>query len=303
MAIDRGTTVTGERGGDRVRLVSDRSPDPAEVLLPVSGVAPAAGWAGYVREVARLVAPGSGLVGRVTSTLPIGAGLASSASLEVAVALALGFGGGPVDLAQLCQEAEHRASGVPCGVMDQLAAAAGVAGHALLIDCSDRSVEPVPVPDDTEIVVVHSGETRRLAGSEYADRRRSCEAAAARIGPLRRATMGDVDSLDDPVLEARARHVVSENARVRSFAGSLAAGDLPACGRLMVESHRSLAVDFGVSTARLDRMVAGLVRRPGVFGARLTGAGFGGCVVVLARPGAVSEGWPVRPSDGAYVTD
>jgi galactokinase len=305
MAIDRGTTVTGGRGGDRVRLVSDRSPEPVEFRLPLDAAPgrPARGWAGYVQEVARLVAPDTGLVGRITSTLPLGAGLSSSASLEVAVALALGYAGRPVDLARLGQEAEHRASGVPCGIMDQLASAAGVEGHALLIDCSDLTIEPVPVPGEAEIVVVDSGESRRLAGSEYTDRRRACEAAAARIGPLRTATLRDVASLDDPVLEARARHVVTENARVRSFARALSAGDLATCGRLMVESHVSLATDFEVSTERLDRMVDGLVRRPGVHGARLTGAGFGGCVVVLARPGVVTEGWPVRPSQGAYVTD
>jgi galactokinase len=153
-----------------------------------------------------------------------------------------------------------------------------------------------------EIVVVHSGQSRELAGSEYADRRRACEAAAAVIGPLRGADLADLASLSDPVQKARARHVVTENRRVRDFATALKAGDLVGCGRLMVESHRSLADDFDVSTDRLDEMVADLMSRAGVFGARLTGAGFGGCVVVLARPGAVKEGWPVRPSSGAWVS-
>jgi galactokinase len=162
-------------------------------------------------------------------------------------------------------------------------------------------VEPVPFPEDVEVVVVHSGETRRLAGSAYAARRRECEAAEAQIGPLRRASQKAVETIDDPVIRARARHVVSENARVAAFAAALAAGDPTAAGRLMVASHRSLAEDFEVSTDALDRLVDGLISRPGVWGARLTGAGFGGCVVALARPGAVDSGWPVRPAGGATV--
>ena len=307
MALEMGTTVTGVRGGGaEVRLESDAS---------------APGFDGYVDAVARLVGSSEGFVGRVTSDLPIGAGLSSSASLEVAVALALGSPLRGVELARLCQEAEHVASGVPCGIMDQLASVAGVAGHALLIDCGDLSAPPVPVPvpppDEVEIVVIHSGEERRLAGSEYAARRAACEAAASVVGPLRSALLSDVASLEDPVLRARARHVVSENARVRLFASALAGGDLAGCGELMLQSHRSLAGDFEVSTPGLDALVFDLASRPGVFGARLTGAGFGGCVVSLARPGAIDLGppgssgspgslgglraWRVRPGGGAFV--
>ena len=306
MAVEMGTTVVARRGGGAVRLTSDAFPGEAVFDLPAGLPLRTGGWARYVEAVAAAVQPPVGLVGRISSDLPTGAGLASSASLEVAVALALGHLGPPVDLARVCQEAEHQASGVPCGVMDQLVSAAGVAGHALLIDCSNLSVEPVPVPDEAEFVVVHSGEERRLAGSAYAERRRSCEEAASLIGPLRHATEADVAGLADPRLRARARHVVSENARVRAFAAALAAGDLPAAGALMVESHRSLANDFEVSTPRLDSMVADYSSRPGVHGARLTGAGFGGCVVVLCRPGALGgggtgDGWTVRPAAGAWV--
>ena len=306
VAIERGTTVTGRRGGQVVRLASDAFPGEAVFDLPAAEPPGLEGWGRLVESVAAAVGPAEGFTGRVTSDLPIGAGLASSASLGVAVALALGHPGGPalapaLALARICQEAELRASGVPCGIMDQLASAAGVAGHALLIDCSQLSVEPIPVPPDVDIVVVHSGEERRLAGSAYADRRRACEAAAALIGPLRSASLDDVAGLADPELRARARYVVSENARVRAFAAGLVAGDLAGCGSLMVDSQRSLAGDFAVSTPGLDQIVADLTGRPGVYGARLTGAGFGGCVVALARPGAVTEGWRVRPSGGAYV--
>jgi galactokinase len=303
MAVEMGTTVTGRRGGGAVHLSSDAFPGEAAFALPVAGELGSNGWARYVEAVAAAVAPAEGLDGRITSNLPIGAGLSSSASLEVAVAGALGYGGDAVSLALLCQEAERRASGVPCGVMDQLVSAAAVEGHALLIDCDDLSFRPVPIPDGAEFVVVPSGEERRLAGSAYAARRRSCEAAAGLIGPLRHATLADVAALADPEIRARGRHVVSENARVADFVAALGAGDLAACGRLMIESHRSLATDFAVSTDRLDALVARLVERPGVYGARLTGAGFGGCVVALAEPGVIREGWVVRPAGGAFVVD
>ncbi len=301
VAVEMGTTVTGRRGGRSVVLSSDAFAGQAAFELPVTGPLRLDGWGRYVEAVAAGVRPESGLTGRVTSDLPIGAGLSSSASLEVAVALALGHPGPPLDLARTCQEAEHLASGVPCGLRDQLVSVAAVEGHALLIDFTDLSVQPVPVPPDAEVVVIHSGEERRLAGSAYAERRRSCDQAAALVGPLRAASPDDVEGIDDPVIRARARPVVGENARVLAFAEALAAGDLAECGRLMLESHRSLAVDFSVSTHRLDAMVAELSGRRGVYGARLTGAGFGGCVVVLARPGAVREGWRVRPAGGARV--
>src|SRR5205807_306761 len=128
-------------------------------------------------------------------TLPVGAGLSSSAALEVALALALGFRGTPLELALACQRAEHLASGVPSGVMDQLASVSGKAGHALLIDCSSYAITPVPLPEGIELVVVHSGLPRTLAGSPYAQRRMQCDAAARIIGPLRDASLHDVEGL------------------------------------------------------------------------------------------------------------
>ena len=305
MAIDLATTVRGRFGGDRVVLTSPDEPEPAWVALDV--VDPAAvepGWARYVAGVVAELRPGRGFTGTVTTTLPIGAGLSSSAALEVAVALALGIEGDPLELARLTQRAEQRASGVPCGIMDQLASASGVAGHALLVDCHTLRVEPVPMPDGVEVRVVHSGEGRSLAGSAYAERRRAVEEAERLLGRLRLLTDPTAtDRLEDPVLARRARHVVTENARVQSFAAALAEGDLGGAGRLMVESHRSLRDDFEVSTRALDRLVERLTARPGVFGARLTGAGFGGCVVALTEPGALDEGWLVRPSPGAHLVE
>jgi galactokinase len=304
LAIDLATTVAGEPGGHQVVLTSADEPEPAVVALDVDHPAAATpGWARYVAGVVAELRPTTGFTGNVTTTLPVGAGLSSSAALEVSVALALGFEGTTHELARLCQRAEQRASGVPCGIMDQLASAAGVAGHALLIDCATLEVTPVPVPDGVEIRVIHSGQARQLADSAYAERRAAVDAAAEQLGPLR--LLDDpaaADELDDPLLRRRARHVIGENARVRATVAALAAGDLAAVGKLLGASHRSLRDDFEVSTPVLDALVERLAATPGVIGARLTGAGFGGCVVTLAEPGALDEGWLVHAGDGARVT-
>jgi galactokinase len=260
--------------------------------------------------------PDRGFDGEVTSTIPIGSGLSSSAAQELAVALALGIDGPPEALARLGQRAEQRASGVPCGLMDQLASAVGLEGHALLMDFTSGSVEAIPLPSGVDVVVVHSGQHRALATSGYAERRAACERAAAIIGPLRdiaviRAGAGAgagagtdaLGAIDDPVVRRRARHVITENARVGAFAEALAARDLAAAGQLMVESHASLRDDFEVSTPALDALVERLIATPGVHGARLTGAGFGGCVVALTDPETLDEGWTVRPSGGARRLD
>ena len=314
MAIDLGTTVEGTpvdgtpvggmaaTEGD-VRLSSDEEPDDAVVALTVTdpaSVEPA--WARYVAGVVSVLRPRRGFVGSVRTTLPIGAGLSSSAALEVALALALGFDGSRHELAWTCQEAEQVASGVPCGVMDQLASATGVADHALLIDCATLTVDPVRLPAGVEVMVVHSGVRRALAGSAYARRRTECEAAEHALGvPLREATPADVARLHDAVLRRRARHVVSENERVRAVADALAAADLTVIGEAMAASHASLRDDFDVSTPELDALVARLAGTPGVIGARLTGAGFGGCAVALVHAGAAVEGRRVRAADGARV--
>ena len=304
-ALDLGTTVTATSGGSAVVLRSADAAGTASVPLDVAD--PAAvepPWARYVAGVVAELRPEVGLRGEVSTTLPVGAGLSSSAALELAVALALGFGGSPLELALLCQRAERRAAGVPSGVMDQLASASGVAGHALLLDCTALTVTPVPLPDDLEVVVVHSGEERALAGSAYGERRAACEAAAAVIGPLREADAADLGRIVDPVVRRRARHVLAENGRVHEMVAALAAGDHEAAGALLDASHASLADDFEVSTPGLDALVDRLRRQPGVLGARLTGAGFGGCVVALCRQGALPrEGWHVRPGGAARLVD
>jgi galactokinase len=309
MAIDLATTVSGRPGGPVVSLRSSSEPSPARVGLDVTdpaSVTPA--WARYVAGVVAELRPGAGFAGEVETTLPVGAGLSSSAALEVAVALALGAPAeDPVGLARLCQRAEQRASGVPCGIMDQLTSAAGVEGCALRIDCTTLDVVPVPVPDGIEVVVAHSGRSRALAGSAYAERAAACQAAEAEVGPLRSASPDDVTSIGDPVIRRRARHVVSENARVDAFADALRADDRRAMGQLLAASHHSLATDFEVSTPELDALVERLGTLPGAVGSRLTGAGFGGCVVVLVERGVPVPGdvrhWRVRASAGARISE
>lgn len=309
MAIDRWTHVELERGVPWVELVSADEDEPAfiDFARPSEPALVDPRWARYVAGVVHVLQPDVGGVGFVRSDIPIGAGLSSSAALEVAVALALGFEGTPVELALACQHAEQVASGVPCGIMDQLTSAAGVAGHALLIDCRSLDVTPTPVPDDLDVVVVDSGTRRQLATSFYGVRRAQCEEAETLIGPLRDATLADVEGIATDDLRKRARHVVSENARVRSFATALGAGDAATAGQLMAESHASLRDDFEVSTRALDDLVEHLSGRPGVLGARLTGAGFGGCVVALTERGtdlglpSAIDAWRVAPAAGATV--
>lgn len=299
MAIDRYTVITGTRGGDRVSLSSADEPEAVDLPLDVAEpqlVEPH--WGRYVAGVVAEAAPTAGLRAHVTTNIPIGAGLSSSAALEVAVAVALGVPGPPTDIARLCQRAEQRASGVPCGIMDQLTICAGVAEHALLIDCGVLSVTPVGLPDDAEVVVLFIAH-RTLVGSPYAERVAQCAAAESVIGPLRSATTEQCHAIDDPVVRARALHVTSENERVRRFAHALREHQLGEAGRLMVESHRSLADQYDTSTAQMDAAVEELCALPGVYGARMTGGGFGGCVVALTQPGALDRGWRVRAVDGA----
>lgn len=311
IAIDLGTTIVGTRGGDAIDLRSDRADGHLHLPMPVRGdissLEPV--WGRYVAAVAELGGTSVGFVGEVHSDLPLGAGLSSSASLEIAAALALGVDLDRLELARLAQAAEFRAVGVPCGLLDQLSSAFGVADHALLIDFATLAITPVQLPSDCEILVIHSGEERTLAGSAYAERRAACEAATAILGPLPAASPDDLDRIADPVVRRRAHHVITECARVHGAAEALRSDDLTAFGAHMVASHNSLRDDFEVSTPTLDALVERLLDLPGVFGARLTGAGFGGCVVAVTGPGAIDEpaaitgrGWRVRAVGPAAVT-
>ena len=287
VAIDRECRIVATINGEPFLRARSRQLD-GEVLIATADGAPEASsapWGKFVAgTVATLVAHGHAVRGLdldIDSTVPAGSGLSSSSALSVALVLALLPIDAPVrndrrELARLALAAEVRASGVPGGLLDQMASLFGQAGHALLLDCRSLSVEPVPLPPELSILIIHSGLPRELADSEYAARRRACEAAALRIGvpALRDATAAQV--ADDPI----ARHVVSENARVLEFCAALRASRLERLGPILLAGHASLRDDFRVSTPELDLLVELFVRE-GAAGARLTGAGFGGCVVAL----------------------
>ncbi len=266
----------------------------------------------------RLHPPSSGGPISVTSTLPVGAGLSSSAAFSVAFLLAVGHATpaaldppgalDPLALALECQEAE-RAAGAHVGLLDPLAIAAAREGHALHIDFESLRTRHVAVPTDAAFVVVHSEVPRILAASPYATRRAECEQAARILGrPLGRCTLGDLSELSDPVLRRRARHVVTECARVREAERLMGRGDLVGLGEVMTEGHRSLAGDYRVTVPAVDELVAHLLAQEGVLGARMTGGGFGGCVIALCRPDSPAldpeshhprQAWRVNPSRGA----
>lgn len=302
MPIDLGTTVeligTDVAAGlPQITSADDVDPDAWAALV---GAAAA--------EASELGGDPSTWAGHVTTTVPIGAGLSSSASLLVGLIAALGPERDPLTLARAAQRAEQAATGVAVGLMDQLCVAAGEADHALAIDFADDSHRSVAVPADVDVVVLHSGVTRRLDGTGYAIRRAATDEAARLLGgSLPRADESDVDGLPEP-LRPMTRHVIGEVTRVDRFVEALAAGDVSEAGRAMSQSHRSMAEHARVSTPDIDRLVAAVARHPGVHGARLTGAGFGGCLVALTEPGAIAvddfgphRRWTVRSLGGVTV--
>jgi len=303
IAIDRATWVAvAARPDRRVQLVSEAFDGECVSFDPgVDRDGPRRHWSDYPRGVAcTLLAAGHAIGGAdllIASDVPVGGGLSSSAALEVASALALLASSGlriePLALARLCQEAEHRFAGTPCGLMDQLAVVAARAGHALLLDCRTLAIRHVPLPATAEVVVCDSGVRHALADGAYAQCRTDCDEAARLlgVGSLREVTAAHLDAERDqlpPPLWRRARHVVTENARVLEVVEALALDDLERAGRVMTASHASLRDDFAVSTPEIDRLVAQATSVPGVHGSRLTGGGFGGSTVSLAAPdGAV----------------
>ena len=321
MAIDRHTTIVFERSDD-VSATSSNFDGEVRFDLPVADAAavqPA--WGRYIAGVAaamneRNMTP-RGFTGAVATTVPIGGGLSSSAALEVAAALAFGIDAGidkgtntgkatdATTIAAVCRRAEHLATNVPCGIMDQLTSLSGVKDHALLIDCHSLDVTPIRVPESLAVWVVEIS-SRTLDGSEYPARVAQCAVAEREIGPLRLADVQSANRIVDPVVRARARHVVTENERVRQFAAALMAGDFRAAGQLMIASHASLRDDFATSTTQMDAAVEHYSQVPGVYGVRMTGGGFGGCIVVLADDDAAIDaainGMRVHAADGASLT-
>jgi galactokinase len=291
-AIDRGITLRARLGGSTIELSSAQ--EPGGVRLPADGRAgPRHGWGRYVAAVAAELdaagRPPVGLVGRLTSDLPPGAGLSSSAALEVVVALALCAAAElepePLRLAALCRRAERRAVGVPSGIMDQAASLLGRRDAALLLDCGTLEHRHVPLPGDHTLVLVDSGVARRLASTDYARRVRELTEALPVLGGRRPADVRPAELAEllagvAPVPARRLRHVVTENERVRETGTALAAGDLERVGELFAAGHASLRDDFEVSVPELDTLVR-LAVEAGATAARMTGAGFGGSIVAL----------------------
>lgn len=233
----------------------------------------------------------------VASDVPMGAGLSSSAAIEVSSAYALlGLSGeqiNPLAVAKLCQKAENDFVGMQCGIMDQFASCHGVAGHALLLDCRSLEYHPIPIPDRIRLVICNTMVKRELASSrsEYNTRRAECEEgvqqlkeALPHIRALRDVTLADLEKYRDRLTNTvykRCRHVVTENERVGALASALQTNDFDKIKRLMHQSHASLRDDYEVSCRELDLLVSLALQQDGVFGARMTGAGFGGCTVNL----------------------
>ena len=233
-----------------------------------------------------------GWSGAMASDVPIGAGLSSSAAIELATARAFqstsGFDWDAPAMALLAQRAENRWVGVNCGIMDQMISATGVEGHAMLIDCRSLELTPVPLPEGTSVVILDTATRRGLVDSAYNERRTQCQAAAEFFGvkALRdvRLPLLEVRSIElDPTIAKRAMHVVSENERTVAAAAAMRDGDAAALGELMNASHESLRDDFEVSSEALDTIVEIARAQDGCHGARMTGAGFGGCAVALVE--------------------
>jgi galactokinase len=266
-------------------------------------------WTDYVCGVAMTLKNAGCLVRganlRIRSDIPIGAGLSSSAALEVATAHALlqswGIVMQPIEVARLCQRAEHEFAGVKCGIMDQFATCFGRAGNALLLDCRSLTYRLLSIPDTTRLVIANTLVKHDLAQDAYNERRSECEQGALLLNkPLRDASLEDLQEHRHKLPEViyrRCRHVITENDRVVEAGRALEKGDLDRFGELMNASHRSLRDDYQVSCEELDLLVNLARELPGVYGSRLTGGGFGGCTISLVQAEYV-EGFKRHVIDG-----
>lgn len=316
MAIDRYTVLAADR--------SDRSSGtqaaPQHIawfcgrtqkqdLFPLEHPVPKAAphyWGNYVRGVfagyQSLGIDSGGLDVFMTSTVPLGGGLSSSAALEVATATLIEAVTGskiePIDKALICQRAEHSYAGMPCGIMDQFASTLGQPGHLVLLDCRTRQARLVPMKNhDVTVLIINTNIRHELTGSEYPQRRSQCEQAARIMGipALRDATLAGLQAYEsklDPIAHRRARHVITENERTLRAAEAAEAGNWPVMGELMYASHRSLQKDYEVSCPELDVVVEAAQKvgaEGGMIGCRMTGGGFGGCAVSLVRTQRVAE--------------
>lgn len=295
--IPQRTCVQMTRRADHIVRATSSAIDNAAEEYEIGHEAAGRGWLDYVQGVTATLArrgvrvPGFDV--RIESSVPLGAGVASSAALEVsllrALRLILNLDVDDVALAKMAQSAETDFVGAPVGIMDQMASSLGRDGEALFLDTRSLEVERIPLPPAVELVVIHSGVTHAHAGGEYVTRRRESFEAAERLAVAR---LRDVDLSMMPAIEAlppplnrRARHIVSENSRVLASVAALRGGDAQRLGALLNESHVSMRDDYETSTAEIDVLVTIAQARDDVYGARLTGGGFGGSIVALVSAG------------------
>jgi galactokinase len=304
IAIERGMTVLAcPREGRIAEIHPDGFNLPGPVMLDLNDLSrcesPSELWMNYIIGVISVYRDTGieipGFCATISSNLPIGAGLSSSAALETATALLVEFLYGVeldvIDRALLCQRAEHEFAGVPCGIMDQIAVGAGRRGHALLLDCGDLSIEQIPMPGDLTVVTADTGVKHALGDGAYRKRREDCEEILRRLNAASFQELdaaglaGSIGQLDERLFR-RARHVLSEMQRVDEFAAALKSSDRDSISRLMRAGHDSLRLDYEVSCPELDFLVEaayGIGRVGGVVGSRMTGGGFGGSTVTLVE--------------------
>ncbi len=335
VALDLATYVAGAPSADgKLRIHSEDRRESAEwPVEEIAALTPRRHWTDYPIGVAQeLIRAGSAVAPAnlfIRSTVPEGSGLSSSAALEVSTALALLWSRrmAPLELARLCQRAERNFVGLPCGIMDQYISVFGEERAAICIDCRSLKHQVVRLPADTAFLAVNTMVKHELSGSAYKERTEQCAAAVEivrrrhpRVESLRDVTPAmfeETESDMPPVIARRARHVVGEDARVLEFVAACREGAVERMGELFEASHRSLQHDYEVSCDELDFLVDAALGIEGVFGARMTGGGFGGCTVSLIRPDAVAHfereivrlyherfgiqprTYPVRPSWGA----
>ncbi len=301
MAIDRAIWMAVRpRNDEKVLLYSVDFVEPAELSL--TDIQHQDSWGEYVAGVAWALRKAghalAGWEGVMLSNIPIGAGLSSSAALEMAVARAFSHVGGwvfePKKMALIGQQAENEWVGANTGIMDQMIIASARSDHALMIDCRDLSTQQIPLPSGTKIVIMDTATRHSHTDSGYNERREQCETAAAHFGVshLRDVTLVDFNLVADEldVLPGkRARHVISENERVLEATKAMRAGDAEKMGELMNASHTSMRDDFEITNGELNIMVALAQSQPGCYGARMTGGGFGGCAVALVKDDAADS--------------
>lgn len=302
-AIDMGITVRGRALPDgKIALLSSAMEGVVETNVAQISRCAEFPWADYPLGVAWSFLeegfPVGGFEAEISGDLPAGAGLSSSAALEVATALLLKklfrFDIAPLRLAKLCRRAENGFAGVNCGLLDQVSSVFGKRGCVIFLDCRDETVETLPLPSGVELLITHTGVQHALTGGEYNERRAQCFEAAEKLGvrALRDVSAARLDCAREslpPRVWRRAAHVVGENERVLRGVALLKGGDVEGFGRLMFQSHESSRVNFENSAPELDLLVAIAREEPGVSGSRLTGGGFGGATVSLVEEGAAAR--------------